>query len=62
MSRGEGAEMLEVLAILIAIPMVVLVATMLLYILGPILSIPVILYEAVVHRRGRGYDDRLHPA
>lgn len=54
--------MLEVLAILIAIPMVVLVATMLLYILGPILSIPVILYEAVVHRRGRGYDDRLHPA
>jgi hypothetical protein len=47
--------MLEVLAILIALPMVLLVVAMLAYILGPIISMPFFIVEAIIHRHD-GHD------
>jgi hypothetical protein len=54
--------MQETVVLLIGIPLSVLFIAALLYILGPIFSLPVFIVEALIHRGGRGYDDPLHPA
>lgn len=54
--------MYEVIGILFALPMVLIVIAVLLYILGPIVSLPVFIAEAIIHRGGRGYHEPPHPA